>query len=119
MDMIMMLKTATALFAAAALGGVIMAVIRFSGQPRPPSWLAMGHGLLAASGLTLLAYAHCTVGVPAYAQYALVLFLIAAIGGAAMNLLFHDKQRSLPIPLMIVHALLAVSAFMLLLLSVF
>ncbi len=119
MDMMMMLKTATALFAAAALGGAIMAVIRFSGHPRPPSWLAMGHGFAAAAGLTLLAYAHCTVGVPVYATYALVLFIIAALGGAAMNLLFHAKELPLPIPLMIIHALLAVSAFVLLLLSVF
>ncbi len=119
MEMMMMLKTATALFAAAAMGGVIMAIIRFSGQPRPPSWLAMGHGLMAAAGLTLLAYAQCTVGVPAFALYALVLFIIAAVGGASMNLLFHAKQLPLPIPLMIVHALLAVSAFALLLLSIF
>ena len=119
MDMITMLKTAALLFAAAALGGILMAGIRFSGRPRPPSWLAMGHGLLAAAGLTLLAYAYFMVGIPVLACYALVLFVIAALGGAAMNLLFHSKQLPLPIPLMIVHALLAVTAFALLLLSVF
>ena len=119
MDMIMMLKTASLLFAAAALGGILMAGLRFSGRPRPPSWLAMGHGLLAAAGLTLLIYAWWNVGIPLMAQFATVLFIIAAMGGAAMNLLFHVKQLSLPIPLMIVHGLLAVSAFVLLLLSVF
>lgn len=119
MDMIMMLKTASLLFAAAALGGIFMAGLRFSGRPRPPSWLAMGHGLLAAAGLTLLVYAWCNVGIPPMAQFATVLFILAAAGGAAMNLLFHAKQLPLPIPLMIVHALLAVSAFVLLLLSIF
>ena len=119
MEMMMMLKTAALLFAAAALGGILMAGIRFSGHPRPPSWLAMGHGLLAASGLTLLIYAELMAGIPLLAKFALALFIIAAIGGAAMNLLFHTKQLPLPIPLMIVHALLAVSAFVLLLLSIF
>ena len=119
MEMIIMLKAASLLFAAAALGGILMAGLRFNGHPRPPSWLAMGHGLLAAAGLTLLIYAWCNAGIPAMAQIATVLFIIAAIGGAAMNLLFHSKQLPLPIPLMIVHGLLAVSAFVLLLLSVF
>lgn len=117
--MITMLKTAALLFAAAALGGILMAGIRFSGRPRPPSWLAMGHGLLAAAGLTLLIYGWWNVGIPLLAQFATGLFIIAATGGAAMNLLFHAKQLPLPIPLMIVHALLAVTAFVLLLLSVF
>ena len=119
MDMMIMLKTAGLLFTAAALGGILMAGIRFSGRPRPPSWLAMGHGLMAAAGLTLLVYAWSNGGIPLLAQFATGLFIIAATGGAAMNLLFHAKQLPLPIPLMLVHALLAVSAFVLLLLSVF
>jgi len=115
----MILQTATVLFALAALGGVLMAGIRFSGRPRPPSWLAMGHGFMAAAGLTLLIYAELTVGIPALAEYALGLFVVAAIGGAAINLLYHAKQREIPIPLMLVHASLAVSAFVLLLYCVF
>jgi hypothetical protein len=35
-------------------------------------------------------------------------FVIAALGGAAMNLLFHWKLLALPIPLMSLHAPLAV-----------
>ena len=115
----MMLRTASALFALAALGGLIMAGMRFNGSPRPPSWLAMGHGLLAAAGLTLLIYAALTVGIPVMAQIGLGLFCLAAIGGAALNLLFHTKQLPLPIPLIIVHALLAVMAFVALLFSAF
>lgn len=119
MDMMMMLKTAALLFSVAALGGILMAGIRFSGRPHPPSWLAMGHGLLAAAGLTLLVYADLMVGIPLLGEIALALFIIAAIGGAAMNLLFHAKRLPLPIPLMVGHALLAVAAFVLLLLCVF
>ncbi len=112
-----MMQTAAALFGTAALGGLLMAGMRFSGTPRPPTWLAMGHGLLAAAGLTLLTYAAVTVGIPPMAQLALALFILAAMGGAAMNLLFHWKLLPLPIPLMIGHALMAVTGFVLLLLS--
>lgn len=115
----MMLRTASALFALAALGGLVMAGMRFNGSPRPPAWLAMGHGFLAAAGLTLLIYAALTVGIPVMAQIGLGLFCLAAMGGAALNLLFHSKQLPLPIPLMIVHALLAVMAFVVLLISAF
>jgi len=37
------LQTVTALFAISAIGGLIMAGIRFSGRPHPPIWLAMLH----------------------------------------------------------------------------
>lgn len=114
-----MLKAAAALFVIAAAGGLLMAGMRFSGIARPPAWLAMVHGLLAAAGMTLLAYAAFTVGVPLLAQIALVLFVLAAIGGAAMNLLFHWKQLPLPIPLMIGHILAAVVALALLLASIY
>jgi len=114
----MELQTATALFAVAAIGGLIMAGIRFSGTPRPPTWLAMFHGLLAAAGLTLLIYAALTVGVPPMAQLAAVLLVLAAVGGMFMNLVYHWQLRPLPIPLMLGHALLAVAGFVLLLLTV-
>lgn len=119
METYTMLQTAAVLFGAAALGGLLMAGMRFSGTPRPPTWLAMGHGLLAAAGLTLLIYAAATAGVPRTAQIAMVLFVIAAAGGAAMNLLYHWKLLPLPIPLMLVHALLAVSGFVLLLVTLY
>ena len=52
-------------------------------------------------------------------QVGLGLFCLAAVGGAALNLLFHSKQLPLPIPLMMAHALLAVTGFVVLLLSAF
>ena len=113
------LQTAAALFGLAALGGVLMAGIRFSGAPHPPAWLAMGHGLLAAAGLTLLIYAAATISIPPLAQIALGFFVLAAAGGAVMNLLYHWKMLPLPIPLMIFHALLAVTGFVLLLMCIF
>ena len=115
----MQLQTATALFALAAMGGLLMAEIRFSGRPRPPTALAMLHGLLAAAGLTLLLYAAFTVGVPPRAQLAAGLLVLAAIGGIVMNLVYHWRLQPLPIPLMIGHALLAVAGFVLLPMTVF
>jgi hypothetical protein len=119
MEPVMMMKTAAALFGLAAIGGLLMAGMRFSGIPRPPTFLAMGHGVLAAAGLTLLLYATLTAGVPASAQIAVCLFVVAAAGGAYMNLRFHWKLLPLPIPVIILHALLAVTGFVLLLASIY
>lgn len=115
MDANLMLRTASGLFLIAALGGLVMAGIRFSGKHNPPPWLAMAHGLLAGAGLTLLAYAAFTVGISGIAMTALVLFLIAATGGLVMNLKYEWNRQLLPAPLLIGHALLAVVAFVLLL----
>ena len=115
----LMLKTSSSLFAIAALGGVVMAVIRFRGTPHPPSWLAMLHGLLAAAGLTLLAYAVATMSVPSLAVIALALFVAAALGGVILNLNYHLRGEPLPIWLVVVHAAVAVLAFCALLLATF
>lgn len=114
-----MIFTAVILFALAAGGGLLMAGLRLRGTPRPPAWLAMGHGLLAAAGLTLLIYAAITVGVASIVLVALGLFMVAALGGAVMNLLFHVKGLPLPLPLMAAHAALAVVAFALLLVHLY
>lgn len=114
-----MLQTATVLLAITALGGLLMAGIRFATKHNPPAWLAMLHGLLAASGLTLLAYAVCTTPVPRSATLALALFLLAAAGGAVMSLAYKWRQRLLPAWLVIAHALAAVAAFLLLLAAAF
>ena len=113
-----MLKVSATLFALAALGGITMGVIRLGRGANPPTWLAMLHGMLAAAGLTLLAYATFTTGVPAFAMYALVLFVIAAVGGATMNLAYHWRQQPLPTGLLLGHAALAVVGFVLLVITV-
>jgi len=119
MESATMLQTAVALFTLAALGGLLMAGIRFGGKRNPPAWLAMLHGLLAAAGLTLLAYAAFTTGVPSTAQLALLLFLVAAGGGAVLSLAYKWKQILLPGWLVAVHATAAVLAYALLLAAAF
>ncbi len=113
------MQAAAILFTLSALGGLVMAFIRWSGAPRPPDWLAMAHGLLAAAGLTLLIHAAFTTGLPLLAQLSLGIFVVAAAGGALLNLRFHARQLALPKPWIIGHAVLAVTAYLLLLLALF
>ncbi|MFM0566520.1 hypothetical protein [Paraburkholderia sediminicola] len=83
----------------------MMAGIRFAGKDYPPTSLAMLHGFLAASAVTMLIHAAATVGLPSLAMYVTVLFVVAAGGGVLMNLGYHWKKRSLPRALVVVHAL--------------
>lgn len=114
MESVLIMKIASCLVAIAALGGLTMAAIRFSGKPQPPTWLAMLHGFLAGAAVTLLLYAYFTVGLPALAGWALLLFLVAAAGGAFLNLNYHWKMLPLPKVLIVGHAGLAVVGFALL-----
>lgn len=83
------------------------------GAERPPSWLAMAHGLLAGSGLTLLLYAGLTAGIPSLAWIGIVLLATAALGGVYLNLAFHARLLAIPKTIVIVHALLAATGFVL------
>jgi hypothetical protein len=117
MELLTMLRTSSVLLAITAVGGIVMAAIRFGGKPSPPSWLAMVHGLLAAAGITLLAYAYFAAAVPTSAALSLLLFGVAALGGVTLNLGYHLKALPLPIWLVMVHAAIAVVAFVLLCLA--
>lgn len=118
MDPLTMMKAAVALLGVAALGGLLMAGIRFSGADRPPSALAMLHGVLAAAALTLLIYAAATAGIPQMALLATGVLVVVALVGAAINLLYHAKLLPLPKPAVVVHGLAAVTGFALLLVVV-
>lgn len=104
MDAQLMLRTAIVLLAVTALGGLVMAAIRFAGRPHPPSAVAMLHGLLAAGGLTLLLYAAFTTALPGGAWLGLAILLVAALGGLVLNLRYHWQREALPIWLVLVHA---------------
>jgi glucose uptake protein GlcU len=108
------MNIAAILFAIAALGGLIMAMIRLSGRDYPPIWLAIVHGLFAAAGLIALLGLVFGGGAATSIQIALLLFVVAAIVGFAL-FYQHLKGRPLPIPTMVIHALIAVVAFVILL----
>jgi hypothetical protein len=118
MEPLLMMQTALVLLTITAAGGVLMAIIRFAREVNPPSWLAMGHGLLAGSALTLLLYAYFTTGLPALASLALLIFLIAALGGVFLNLRYHVSGTPMPKSLVVGHGLGAVVAYVLLLMAV-
>ena len=84
-----------------------MAFIRLVQKVNPPSWLAMAHGFLAASGLTLLAYAGLTDRIAGGAMIGLVLLAVAAVGGVVMNLGYHLARKLLPAWLLYLQVALA------------
>ena len=113
------MNIAAVLFGLAAVGGLTMATIVLRGAPRPPTWMALGHGAIGAAGLVTLILAAIDPGIPRLAQVALGMFVLAALGGLTLFGLFHLKGRPLPIPFVLGHGLLAASAFGLLLFAVF
>ena len=113
------MQLAAILFALAALGGLTMAGMRLSGTPRPPTWLALGHGAMAVAGLIALIYAAATQPLPTMALAALGCFVLAAAGGATIFVLFHLREKPLPVPLVLGHGALAATAFVLLLVGIF
>jgi hypothetical protein len=104
------------LFAAAALGGLLMAIVRFSGKPLPPFSIAIIHGVAAALGLILLIVAVSKAGGGA-STAALGLLVLAALGGFVL-FSQHLRKAALSIPLIVAHASLAVAGFVTLLVSV-
>ncbi len=111
------MSIALVLFALAAVGGVILAVIRFKGKPYPPLGLALVHGAAAAAALVALIVAVAPGGASTGAMTSLVLFLIAA-GGGFFLFFRHLRKQALPIGIMVVHALVAVAGFLTLAVSV-
>lgn len=102
------------LFAIAAAGGLGLATLRFRGRTLPLG-LALLHGALAAAGLVALILAVIGAGaaVPTLAKTALVIFLLAALGGFFL-FSFQLRKKPIPIGVMIVHALAAVTGFVVL-----
>jgi hypothetical protein len=107
---------AIVLFALAALGGVVLAILRFRGRPTLPLGLAVVHGLLAAAGLVVLIWAVAAGGLAA--KGSLALFVVAALGGFVL-FSFQLRQKAIPIGVMLIHAIVAVVAFVLLLVRVY
>jgi hypothetical protein len=108
-----MLNVAIAVFAIAAVGGLILAlhVLRAKFAPWPLSVL---HALLGAAGLVLLALAVLREGAGSLATWSLGLFVVAALGGFFLAS-FHVKQKLPPKAVVVVHAGVAIVAFALLL----
>jgi hypothetical protein len=111
MDIAHMLQVAATLLGLAALGGLLMLFIRFGQAKNPPTWLAMGHGMLAAAGITLLLYAACVGTVSSMVKIAIALLLAGAAGGALMNLRDHWNRILLTPSWVIGHMAIVVIGF--------
>lgn len=107
------------LFALAALGGLALALMHFrsGGRERPPTALAVVHGLAAAAALVLLVLGVLAAppGTSVLPTVALAIFVLAALGGAYLFLGKHLRGQALPSPVVVVHGLAAVAGFLVLL----
>jgi hypothetical protein len=111
------MTTALVLFGIAAVGGLVMVTMVLRGAPRPPLALALVHGALAAAGLVALILVVVGPGAPSMAKIALVIFLVAALGGFYL-IAQHLQTKPLPVPAVLIHAAVAVVAFLILLATV-
>ncbi len=112
------MTVALVLFAIAAIGGVILAALRLRGRADLPLGLAAVHGLVAAAGLVALIVAIAGASAAgSLPKVALVLFIVAALGGFVL-LTSHLRTKNVPVPIMLVHAAVAVVSFVLLLVAV-
>lgn len=111
-----MLGVAAILFAIAAVGGLTMAYIHFKQDKNPPGALAALHGVLAATALVILLWGVVQMHASGMLVWALGLFVVAALGGFFL-VSFHLRRQRLPSPVIVIHALVAVLAFLLLLIG--
>lgn len=108
---------AAVLFAIAAVGGVVLALLRFTGRSLP-SGLAIVHGLLAASGLVALVMVIARSHASTAGIVALALLVVAALGGFYVAS-FHLRRRAIPLSPMLLHAVAAAAGFATLLIALF
>jgi hypothetical protein len=105
------------LFAIAALGGLTLVIMKYSGKALPLP-LAVLHGIFAAAGLVTLIYNVALNSANVLMNISLALFLIVAIGGFIL-LSFHLRQKKHPDSLIAIHGIGAVISFILLLVALF
>lgn len=113
----MLINIAILLFFLGALIGLIMATQSLRGH-HPNPLLATGHGVLVATGLLLLIYAFSMSALAVLQKAGLVVLVVAALGGFFL-LSFHVRREHHPFAIVVLHALLAVSGVVLLLVSFF
>jgi hypothetical protein len=103
------------LFAIAAIGGLTLATMHFRARI-PNLKVALVHGLFAAAGLIVLLIAVIQNGGFGIYGTALVIFFIAALGGFTL-ISMHLRGKTLSTPLVVGHGLIAVTAFVILLIG--
>ena len=111
-----MLKIAIVLFVLAAVTGLLI-LIKWLMKKDASRAVVYSHGICAALGLSLLSY-YAFQNPDHFPKASLILFLTAALAGFYM--FFQDlKGKASSIALALIHALVAITAFTLLLTFVF
>lgn len=113
-----MFTYAVLLIAVAAVVGLYMAIGHFRGRTPPPAGAAVLHGLLAVCGVVLLLLGVMQIGFGTVHTWALVLFVVAALGGLYL-VSFHLRGRPLPNAVVVIHGIVAAVAFLILVTAVF
>jgi hypothetical protein len=112
------MQVAAILLTLGALGGATLAAIRIGLGKNPPTWLALAHGAVVATGVGFLINAALVATLPQMAMIALGIFVLAALGGATLFAGFHLQGRLLPIALMLGHGATALVGVALLWMSI-
>ncbi|HEX6927901.1 MAG TPA: hypothetical protein VF267_01530 [Gammaproteobacteria bacterium] len=110
-----MLNIAIGLFLLAAVGGIVMAAQIFKGD-KPAVAIAALHGPLAAIALLLVFWTWMQSGASQAMTVGLGILVVAALGGFFL-LSFHVRNKPHPKPVVVLHALLAVSGVVALLIA--
>jgi hypothetical protein len=112
-----MLGYALVIFAIAAVGGLALASFILRGRLAP--WpVSLLHAALGAVGLLILLYAAFTTGISKAALIALVILVVAALGGFYLASI-HLRGQLAPKGVVVIHAGVAVVGFLTLLGVVF
>lgn len=93
------------IFTVAALGGAFLASLRVREKSIPLPF-ALGHGVLALTGLGMLLVRVVKSDESMLTPVALAMFILAALMGGAL-LTFHLLRFKLPLPLLVLHGLAA------------
>jgi hypothetical protein len=104
-------------FAVAAVGGLTMVTLKFNDKAIP-MFLALGHGILAATGLVLLIVDVMANMTNMLMNTSLVLFIVIALGGFTL-FSFYLRKKPLPNLIIAVHGMGAIISFIVLLVAVF
>lgn len=110
-----MIAWSIGLLGVAALGGIALFILRLREAEGVPVGLAVGHGVLAAAGVVLLAISVDRGTATGLAAGALALFVLAALGGVYL-FASHLRTGSFGVGSAVIHAGVAVVAFALLVL---
>lgn len=111
-----MLYFAIVLFAIAAVLG-LMILLKWLSKHDAPNSVVYSHGIIAAIALVLI-IVYAFQNPTNYPQLSIILFVVGALGGIYL-FITHLKSKARPLGIAFVHALIAVAAFVTLLIFAF